>query len=98
MPISVQRSHTGHTEYTESRVSCSCSQWPLWLHQIALVLERSSAMISQHSMPLATRSRNRAGCPYLNQAGADAVLNWVSVLAGIDPATLPSELRAELGR
>ena len=55
-------------------------------------------MISQHSMPLATRSRNRAGCPYLNQIGADAVLNWVSVLAGIDPATLPSELRAELGR
>ena len=53
-------------------------------------------MISQCSIQRATKSHNRAGCPYLNQAGADAVLNWSSVLAGIDPAALPSELQAEL--
>ena len=53
-------------------------------------------MISQHSIQRATASHNRAGCPYLNQAGAGAVLDWRSVLAGIAPAALPSELQAEL--
>ena len=53
-------------------------------------------MIYQYSIQRATASHNRAGCPYLNQAGADAVLDWSSVLAGIDPAALPSELQAEL--
>ena len=53
-------------------------------------------MISQPSIQRASASHNCAGCPYLNQAGADAVLDWSSVLAGIDPAALPSELQAEL--
>jgi hypothetical protein len=44
------------------------------------------------------KARNRAGCPYLDQKGVDAVLDWSSVLAAIDPATLPSELQAELRR
>jgi hypothetical protein len=53
-------------------------------------------MSSRPSIQRSTKSRNQAGCPYLNQTGADAVLDWVSVLAGIDPAALPSELQSEL--
>jgi hypothetical protein len=53
-------------------------------------------MNSQSSSQRSTKSRNQAGCPYLNQTGADAVLDWINVLAGIDPAALPSELQSEL--
>ena len=55
-------------------------------------------MIAQHTMQQAITSHNQAGCPYLNQTGVEAVLDWSSVLAGIDPAALPSELQAELHR
>jgi hypothetical protein len=55
-------------------------------------------MISQPSIQRSTKSRNQAGCPYLNQTGAEAVLDWINVLAGIDPAALPSELQSELRR
>jgi hypothetical protein len=61
-------------------------------------LEWSSAMSYQKSAHQPTRARNRAGCPYLNQTGADAVLDWANVLAGIDPAALPSEIQTELRR
>ena len=53
-------------------------------------------MISQPSIQRSTKSHNQDGCPYLNQAGTDAVLDWISVLAGIDLAALPSELQSEL--
>ena len=39
---------------------------------------------------------DRPACPLLDQRGEDAVQNWRQVLASIDPATLPAELRAEL--
>jgi hypothetical protein len=55
-------------------------------------------MIYQHSLQRDTKSHNQAGCPYLNQSGAEAVLDWSNVLAGIDLAALPSELQAELRR
>jgi len=55
-------------------------------------------MIYQRSVQRATQARNRAGCPYQNQTGVDAVLNWTSVLTGIDPAALTPELQAELRR
>jgi len=38
----------------------------------------------------------RRVCPLLDQRGEDAVQNWRQVLASIDPATLPADLRAEL--
>ena len=41
-------------------------------------------------------TRNQAGCPYLNQTGADAVLNWANVLASIDRLSLPQNLQVEL--
>jgi hypothetical protein len=41
-------------------------------------------------------TRNQAGCPYLNQTGSDAVLNWVNILASIDQVSLPQSLQAEL--
>jgi hypothetical protein len=44
----------------------------------------------------ATETHNRAGCPYLNQTGNDAVQDWASVLVSIDPKTLAADLRAEL--
>jgi hypothetical protein len=53
-------------------------------------------MINRCSMQQATKSHNQAGCPYLNQTGAEAVLDWITVLAKIDPAALPSDLQAEL--
>ena len=55
-------------------------------------------MIYQRLIQRTPKARNRAGCPYLNQNGVDAVLDWNSVLAGIDPAALPSELQSELHR
>jgi len=39
---------------------------------------------------------NRMGCPFLNQTGKDAVLEWGNVLARIDLLALPPELQAEL--
>jgi hypothetical protein len=53
-------------------------------------------MVHQRSGRRATTAHNQAGCPYLNQTGEDAVLDWASVLAGIDLTTLPADLRAEL--
>jgi hypothetical protein len=53
-------------------------------------------MISHSRIQRSTKSRKQVGCPYLNQTGADAVVDWISVLAGIDPAALPSELQSEL--
>jgi hypothetical protein len=41
-------------------------------------------------------TRNQAGCPYLNQTGSDAVLNWANVLASIELLSLPQSLQAEL--
>ena len=41
-------------------------------------------------------TRNQAGCPYRNQTGADAVLNWANVLASIDRLSLPQSLQVEL--
>jgi hypothetical protein len=55
-------------------------------------------MSSQPAIQRSTKSHNQSGCPYLNQTGAEAVLDWASVLAGIDPAALPSELQSELRR
>jgi hypothetical protein len=43
-----------------------------------------------------TEGRNQAGCPYLNQTGADAVLDWANVLASIDRVSLPQSLQLEL--
>jgi hypothetical protein len=53
-------------------------------------------MSPQSSIQQPAKSHNQAGCPYLNQTGAEAVLDWSSVLAGIDLAALPSDLQAEL--
>lgn len=39
---------------------------------------------------------NRDGCPYLNQTGYDAVLDWANVLASIDCVSLPQSLQLEL--
>ena len=47
-------------------------------------------------MSQANKTIDRAACPLLDQRGEDAVQNWRQVLASIDPATLPAELRAEL--
>jgi hypothetical protein len=44
----------------------------------------------------ATETHNQAGCPYLNQTGRDAVQDWASALARIDPTTLAADLQAEL--
>jgi len=41
-------------------------------------------------------TRNQAGCPYLNQTGSDAVLNWANILASIDYISLPQSLQLEL--
>jgi hypothetical protein len=41
-------------------------------------------------------THNQAGCPYLDQTGADAVLNWAHILASIDRLLLPENLRIEL--
>jgi hypothetical protein len=43
-----------------------------------------------------SETRNQAGCPYLNQIGADAVLNWANILASIDRLLLPENLQIEL--
>ena len=43
-----------------------------------------------------TDTHNQFGCPYLDQSGAEAVLDWASVLASIDPANLAPELRSQL--
>ena len=41
-------------------------------------------------------THNQLGCPYLNQSGAEAVLDWASVLAAIETAELTPELHSQL--
>ena len=44
----------------------------------------------------ASETHNQVGCPYQNQSGEQAVLNWVHILAEIDVRTLPPDLQLEL--
>jgi len=53
-------------------------------------------MIRQRSARQPSKTHNRAGCPYRDQTGKDAVLDWAGVLAGIDLPALPAELQVEL--
>ena len=53
-------------------------------------------MSKQHTAQRAGPAHNQAACPYLNQTGAQAVLNWDGVLAALAAAELPAELQAEL--
>ncbi len=46
----------------------------------------------------AAEHANSLGCPYLNQAGHQAVRDWSDVLDRIDTRALPPELQYELRR
>src|SRR5215475_5229585 len=57
---------------------------------------RRFRMIRTYEPYGALETHNQAGCPYLNQSGEQAVLNWAHILGEIDPQTLPPNLQAEL--
>ena len=62
----------------------------------ALARKEGEIMSGTTSVQRALPTHNRAGCPYLNQTGREAVQHWAVVLMEIDPQSLPPDLRIEL--
>jgi hypothetical protein len=63
---------------------------------MGFVWKGAGIMAHRNSSKRAAAMHNRMGCPFLNQTGKDAVLDWGNVLTRIDLLALPPELQAEL--